>query len=142
MQKAARNCTAWHDNWHAKLQVLKGQHKHPALRGDTAGGSTWRREARRQDAQSGLRGKLGTDQKGWLFSKGVRQTHLSRSTAVFRLSWDGSDTAAASAFLEVPDTAATSMSTGTPVQCSDLITLGSHLFSMLCTPCQCCHLIP
>ena len=46
--------------------------------------------------------RQSTHQKGWLFSRGVRQTHLSRSTAVSRRSWEGSDTAAAAAFLEVP----------------------------------------
>ena len=50
-------------------------------------------------------GWQGTHQKGWLFSRGVRQTHLSRSTAVSRRSWEGSDTAAAAAFLEVPELA-------------------------------------
>ena len=46
--------------------------------------------------------RQSTHQKGWLFSRGVRQTHLSRSTAVSRRSWEGNDTAAAAAFLQVP----------------------------------------
>ncbi len=41
-------------------------------------------------------------QKGWLFSRAVRHTHRPRSTATSFLSIDGSDTAAASVFLQVP----------------------------------------